>query len=498
MQNELKLNQVLTYGLPGLPLAMLGLPLFVYLPTYYSENLGISLTAVGIALLLARSLDVITDPLIGLLNDRYPKLRSVLWRRKSYIILGIPILLLGLNFLLRPEAGVTAFYLFIWSFVTYLGWTLINIPWLALGAEISHNYHEKSALASSREIFAVVGTVLVISLPVALSIQSDLNTTLDILATLLTFLLPLALLPLLWNLKSLSSVDTNSEASPQIGFKNTLFTKELFNILKYPAIKRLLPAYFVNSFANALPATLFILFVNYVLETPEQLGILLITYFLSAIAGIPLWLYLARKTDKHISWCIALVGAIASFIWVPFLDVGDFYPFLMICVASGFCLGADVVMPASIQADISQQLANGNQLAHSITADASTNQPDSTALLFGIWGLLTKFSLAFAVGIAFPLLEFVGLKTEAMTSQISNQNATMTLMVLYALIPVILKIWVVFQMWQFPFGKSFFKNLSSSESVNNTIYNRGKQNEDIKAATNDRSFSIISTNKRVQ
>ena len=88
MHQQLKAQQLVYYGLPGLPLAMLGLPLYVYLPTYYSEGLGISLTAVGLALLIARALDVLTDPIIGVLNDHLPASE---WRRKSFILAGIPV-----------------------------------------------------------------------------------------------------------------------------------------------------------------------------------------------------------------------------------------------------------------------------------------------------------------------------------------------------------------------------------------------------------------------
>ena len=242
MTKKLKIDQLFIYGLPGLPLAMLGLPLFVYLPSHYSQNLGLSLSAVGFSLLLARSFDVITDPLIGLLNDRYPKLKSPMWRRKSFMIMGVPLLLLGLNFLLRPSEGVTAFYLFIWSFITYLGWTLINIPWLALGAEISQDYHDKSALASSREIFSVIGTVAVISLPVLLSIQFDLSSTLETLANILTILLPITLIPFFWKLSSNSaeiekSVKSTNSYQP-LSSKVKLLRKKIFEVIKHPAIIR--------------------------------------------------------------------------------------------------------------------------------------------------------------------------------------------------------------------------------------------------------------------
>jgi Na+/melibiose symporter-like transporter len=479
---------------------MLGLPLFVYLPTFYNETLGLSLTAVGFALLLARSLDVVTDPLIGLLNDRFTLFsskhdNSVKWRRKSFMLAGVPILLIGLIFLLKPESDVSVTYLFLWSFITYLGWTLINIPWLAWGAEISPDYHEKSSLASSREIFSVIGTVLVISLPVILSMQSDLRLTLATLADLLFWLVPVSLVPLLWNLSDKPPIDLITSKPEKITKDvHKSSWKQVISVASHPAVKKLLPAYFANSFANALPATLFILFVGHVLKMPDQVGVLLLSYFLSAIAGLPLWLYVARKTDKHISWSIALVVSIGAFIWVPFLGVGDFTLFLVICLVSGFALGADVVLPASIQADITQKLNSDRKLKNT----ERTQAQDSTGLLFGLWGLLTKLSLALAVGIAFPLLGFVGFKSTELNPQGIN-----TLVILYALVPIILKSWVIFQMWKYPFGKAYFtddfktppQNENSTEKI--SYKRKGKQNENFNSTANVSYASANTTFKRM-
>lgn len=475
MQRVLKSHQLIYYGLPGLPLAMLGLPLFVYLPTYYSEGLGLSLTAVGLALLIARSLDVLTDPLIGILNDHLP---TGNWRRKSFIVAGAPLLLIGLNFLLKPADDVGAVYLFCWSFITYLGWTLINIPWLAWGAEISPDYHEKSALASSREVFAVIGTITVISLPVLLSIESDLGITLGLLAKVVTFLLPLTLVPLLWKL----SDRTANQPLKEQPISKKVNWKQLGLIKGNSAVKRLLPAYFINSFANALPATLFILFVTHVLKMPEQSGLLLVCYFLAAIAGLPLWLYIARKTDKHRSWSVALIIAICSFIWVPLLGEGDFYAFLAICLISGFALGADVVLPASIQADIAQDM--NNEKVQNLSQGDDYCQ-DATGLLFGLWGLLTKLALALAVGVAFPLLDSVGLNFDA-----PSKLAITTLAILYALLPVILKFWVVIQMWHFPFDQKYF-------SRNLEHYNKGNNNENNNTTPVIGNFSANPSYKRL-
>ena len=151
-------------------------------------------------------------------------------------------------------------------------------------------------------------------------------------------------------------------------------------------------------------------------------------------------------------------------------------------------------MPASIQADISQHITYNNiALIPDESLEGNYNQ-DSTALLFGLWGLLTKLALALAIGIAFPVLDLVGLKTGILVSQNPNENATLTLMILYALIPVIFKIWVLFQMWQFPFDKRFFSDLSSKK----TSTTKGNNDEPTKTATNHRSIFNISNFKRVQ
>ncbi len=435
MKRELNIFQLIYYGLPGLPLAILGLPLFIYLPTFYGETLGLSLTSVGLALLLARLLDVITDPLIGIVNDRFPSR----WRRKSFMVAGVPLLIVGLHFLLLPDENPSVFYLFVWSFITYFGWTLINIPWLAWGSEISPHYHEKSSLASSREFFAIIGTVLVIGLPLLLSDTFEMARTLELIATIVTVFLPLALLVLLFGL--------TEKQGTHIKSKTDNWLEDIKIIFSHAPIRKLLPAYIVNSFANALPATLFILFVTHVLKLPDLVPVLLACYFLAAIIGLPLWLHLAKIMDKHKSWGIALVLSIISFMWVPLLGENDLYPFVLICIFSGLALGADVVLPASMQADIAQDVAN---------KEITTSQP--SGLIFGLWSLFTKLALAFAVGIAFPILDASGLNDSS-----ANSGNTLSLSLMYGLLPVLLKIWVLFQIWNFPFKKHFFEQQKHSQ-----------------------------------
>lgn len=422
--NGITKSQLFAYGLPGMPLAILSLPLYIYLPTFYAEETLLSLTTIGLVLLFARLIDMITDPIAGWLNDHLPQRLNTFGKRKFFILLGTPFVALGVLLLLNPNKQTSGLELFFYSIITYLGWTLINVPWQAWGAEISRDYHTKSLLSGSREWFAVLGTITALSLPVLMGLGNDANATLNSLQNLILILLPLSILVLVLLVKEPTQM-------PHRQLKHMQLLGGL--IAPHPAVKKLLLPYFINSLANALPATLFILFVTHVLQAKEQTGLLLLIYFVSAMIGLPCWYLISKKLDKSRTWSIALIIAIASFLTVPFLSAGDVNWFIGICIISGFALGADVALPASIQADIAQQLENqGNA---------------QTGLLFGLWSLLTKLALALGVGIAFPLLELSGFEQTA-----SSPDGLLTLALLYAALPILLKIWVAWKMWYFPFS----------------------------------------------
>lgn len=61
------------YGVLALPLAMLGLPLYIYLPTFYAQDVGMDVGMVGALLLIARLFDMAIDPFIGIVSDSFTR-----------------------------------------------------------------------------------------------------------------------------------------------------------------------------------------------------------------------------------------------------------------------------------------------------------------------------------------------------------------------------------------------------------------------------------------
>ncbi len=121
----LKRSQLMLFGLPEFAVYLAVIPVTLYLPFFYSRDLGLSLTDIGLLLMVARISDVVTDPLIGALSDR----TKTSWgRRKPWMVAGTPLMMISAYQLFSPSGEVTNSYLLIWSMLLWFGWTMINIP----------------------------------------------------------------------------------------------------------------------------------------------------------------------------------------------------------------------------------------------------------------------------------------------------------------------------------------------------------------------------------
>ena len=424
-----------SYGLPGLPLAILGVPLYIYLPPYYAEVLGIG--AVGGLLLAARLWDVVTDPLIGGLGDR---ITSRFGRRKLLIAVGTPLLLVSAHALFRPPGDATGLYLLVWSFLAYLGWTLVALPYTAWGAELSDDYDRRTLVTASRETSVIVGLLLAIVLPATLAPSGEAGSALAVLANMLWLTLPIAIVLALWR------VPEPAHQLPPVDWRTGLAL-----LKRNRLFLRLITAYLCNGMANALPATLFLLYAQHVLIAGDWAGLMLITYFVSGIVGMPLFLTLAKAIGKHRAWAISMLWASAVFIWVPLLGPGDSVPFLIICALAGLSLGVDMALPASIQADL-------------VDLDSASGGGGRAGLFFGLWGMTTKLALALAVGVAFPILALVGFDagTEPREGETTLAQGTLALALLYGAAPVPIKLIAARLMWHFPLDRSRQQDLQQA------------------------------------
>ena len=417
---SLRLAILVAYGLPSLPTTILTLPLFVVLPTFYAQDLGLGLGLVGAILLGSRIWDAVSDPLVGILSDHI----NTRWgRRRPWMVLGAPIALVSLWFLLVPGENVGGGYLLGWTIALYIGGTMILIPYNAWGAEISGHYHERARVTSFRQIFVLAGGITAAVLVAAL--QSDRADALRVTALIVVITLPIAVAI------AVRFVPDQPKSLEQ----RLTFARARAAVRSNKPFQRLVAAFFLNSIANGFPVTLFLLFVQHNLRASDtMLSWILGVYFVMALLSVPFWLVLSKRYGKHRVWTAAMILVCAFFVWVPLLGAGDAMWLLVISLFTGFGLGADLVLPPAMQADV-------------VDLDELRHREKRTGIFFAVWSIAQKLSLALAAGIAFPILEFVDFQ------RVVGDNlpeTLLTLAILYAIVPVVFKVAAIALMWGFP------------------------------------------------
>lgn len=424
-------TQLAAYGLPGLPLAVVTLPVFIFIPTFYAVELGLGFVEVGVILFLMRLWDVITDPAIGYLSDRTG---SRFGRRRIWMVLGTPVTIAAAWALLSPGETASLWHLTLASLGLYLGWTMIMLPYTAWASELSYDYQERSRITSVREGFVLIGTLVALTIPALVGL-GNMAAGLHSLSLFFAVALPVGIVVAIATLP-----DRPIQKSKTTGL--TRLADNWRQIATNKPFRKLLAAWFLNGLANGLPATLFLLFVETRIGVTDKSGLLLLTYFLSAIVGLPVWLMIARRFGKHRTWCSAMIWACAWFSVTPFLQPGDVAIYLAVCVATGLALGADLALPPSIQADV-------------IDLDRAENGTERAGAFFALWGMATKVALAAAVGIAFPVLGLSAFGSDDAGTEVNG----MILALLYGALPIPLKLAAIALVWRHPIDEAMQTDL---------------------------------------
>lgn len=431
---RLKTRELLAFALLSVPLSMGGLPLGLYLTPYYSAELGLSLTAIGVVMLVTRISDVITDPLIGALSDRTPKR---LGRRSLWIMIGLPIMGLSTIAVFDPPDAVGWVYLLFAVALLYFGWTLISIPLAAWAAEISPDYHERSRITGARSIAGTSGTLLVLLLPLVLAVlaangfeqlrpahEGSLQPMLRIVAWSTLVMLCVCGPYLFFTVPQAEFVEKSS-LDLRLALKLVVQNKPFM---------RLMMSGVMSSIGWYCIGTLYVFFLSYYLgATTQQWSALLIVYLICSLIGTPVIVRVSRHYNKHRMLAAMSSFALLIFCTVLFMRPGDWKYYLFIQIFAGLVANAGAVLVPSMAADVIDQ-------------DTVESGQQRGALFMALWGTADKLALALAAGLTLPLLEFLGFNP-TIDNDMAGLNA---LKYCYAVIPLICLTISVLFIWNFP------------------------------------------------
>lgn len=161
-KDKISNGQKFAYGLGGIVNNLLG-GAIGFMSIVLNVGLGINPALVGTLQAIPRLTDALTDPVMGYISD---KTRSRYGRRRPYIFIGA--IGVGLIFALMwqlPPGNTEMFYFWfflIGSIIFYLFYTMFATPWVALGYEMTSDYHERTRLMG---VMNFMGQFAWISLP---------------------------------------------------------------------------------------------------------------------------------------------------------------------------------------------------------------------------------------------------------------------------------------------------------------------------------------------
>ncbi|EEB83799.1 MFS transporter [Roseobacter sp. GAI101] len=387
------------YALFAALLAAAGLPIYIHAPKFFVDEYGVSLAALGTVLFVLRLLDVVQDPLLGKLSEKLRDHRGIAVAVACAVMAGSMIALFAVPPLLPP----------LWWFaVTLTGvfsaFSFLTICFYAQGvakadaAALPGTGH--LSLARWRETGALLGVCVASVVPVALGAVMDAPFT--------GFAVGFAVL-------SLASVVAMRGEWRSVGVPSAT---GFGTVLRDPVARRLLLIALLNAAPVAVTSTLFLFYVESALQAPGWEGPLLLLFFLSAAAAAPFWGLLAERLGPKPVLLGAMVLAIVAFAGALTLAAGDIGAFALVCIGSGAALGADLTLLPAMFATRMAKIA------------------PSAAEGFGLWSLVSKFTLAFAAVTLLPILHAAGFDSGAL---VTPPEALTTLVWLYAGLPCVLK-----------------------------------------------------------
>ena len=392
------------YGLMGLPLAFVALPLYVLLPNHYAREFGVPLAALGSVLLVTRLLDALIDPALGRWSDH-------LYTRSNRAVLvwaaaACALMLLGFTLLFFPPLTLQAHLLpftALWLMLTYASYSAVTLAHQSWGALLGGDAVQQSRLVVWREGLGLVGVLLAAMAPTVLGLP----------LTVVLFAAALCLGWLAWRQAPRPQAPHRAGAGDELA--------ALARPWRQVAFRRLLAVFMLNGIASAVPATLVLFFVQDRLQAsaalePAFLG----CYFLFAALSMPLWLRAVRRWGLARSWLGGMLLAVAAFVGASLLGNGDALPFLLICMVSGLAVGADLALPGAMLSGLIARVGDLGQ---------------AQGAYFGWWNFATKLNLALAAGLALPLLGLAGYVPGTRDPQ-----ALQALTLAYCLLPCLLKL----------------------------------------------------------
>jgi Na+/melibiose symporter-like transporter len=212
-----------------------------------------------------------------------------------------------------------------------------------------------------------------------------------------------------------------------------------------PLILRVMASDFCVATGQAVRGALFVFFVSAYMGLPKWASLLFFLQFVFGVFAAPIWLRVGYRIGKHRTVVAGEITQIVINLGLLFIAPGDFWPLLGLTVAQGLAQGSGNLMLRAIVSDIADdhRLKTGKE---------------QSGLLFSIFNVTNNTAAAAAVGVAYPLIAWLGF----VPGHVNSHAALAGLAVLFALGPATGHALSALFVWRFPLDERRHGELRSA------------------------------------
>ncbi|MBU2548410.1 MAG: MFS transporter [Proteobacteria bacterium] len=342
------LKMKIGYGLGDLGANFLFQPVMLFLMYFFTDVFMLGASTAGLIFLAAKAWDGISDPIIGFLSDRT---RSRWGQKRPYLLFGA--LPLGLSFFLlfaapdltpagRAAYALAAFLLFCTAY------TVVNIPYAALTANLTLDSHERSRVTAFRMFFAIFGTLIAAGAtrPVVGLFASEaagwrtVSLVYGLLAAALTLVTFFSVRERVFQVEDFG--DRLRDLPRIIGRNRPFLLLSLGMLMQLTAISIL--------------AAMINYFFKYNLARESFIPVAFLCLFVPAALALPFWVWLSRKQNKGTVFNLGMGLVALTMVVLYFIDEFQPLPIGLLLVLAGVGLSTIYLSPWSMVPDTVEYL----------------------------------------------------------------------------------------------------------------------------------------------
>jgi Na+/melibiose symporter-like transporter len=409
---------------PALPMAALTLPLIIYLPEFYANALGIDLAVVGLIFTVVRLADLLFDPFIGGLMDRS---RTRFGQFRPWLVVGAPLVMAGTYMLFMAERGVGPVYLACGLVIAYVGYSIVILAQMGLGAGITPDYRERSRVFAWWQIFNTLGLILVMLMPVVFAdrIANDSGFTVRTMGWFVLATVPVTILVAVLAIREPDRLQQTHGGR----------AADYFSLLTVRSTRLVLLAQVLIGLGLGISAAVFLFFFTMLKGVPrEYVGLQFVGFYIVGICAAPLWSMLANRIGKHRALMYGSIGFASYMLLMLAMPPGSMWFFGLAAIWGGTMACAADMLPRSMMADVADE-------------DRLESGHDRTGMLFALLTVTLKLGQALSIGIVYFALDLIGFNPR---SGLDNPSGALTgVTILYGIVPAALYFGAAFALRKF-------------------------------------------------